>query len=104
VIEKILFVTDGIIAVMATGDDLPEDSLDDAVLAVTDYGAELRMASMTINLPVTVLEHLEQAEGTSVHFYESDPYTLIALYRGCIVLNRDEILKVKGAWEYSQAR
>ncbi len=31
-----------------------------------------------------------------MYFYESDPYTLIALYRGSTGLNRDEILKVKG--------
>lgn len=102
-IEKILFVSDGIIAVMANSDELPEESRDDVALAVAEYGAELRIAGMTLYLPVTVLEHLEQAEGTRVYFYESDPYTLVAPYRGCIVLSRDEILKVKGAWEYSQA-
>lgn len=102
-IEKILFVSDGIIAVMANGDELPEDSRDDVALAVTEFGAELRIARMMLYLPVTVLEHLEQADGTNVYFYESDTYSLVAPYRGRIVLKRDEILKVKGAWEYSQA-
>lgn len=101
-IEKILFVSDGIIAVMANCDGLP-DSQDDVALAVTEFGAELRIAGMVLCLPVTVIEHLEQADGTSVYFYESDTYSLVALYRGSIVLNRDEILKVKGAWEYTQA-
>lgn len=101
-IEKILFVSDGIIAVMANGDELP-GSRDDVALAVTEFGAELRIAGMVLCLPVTVIEHLEQADGTSVYFYESDTYSLVAPYRGSIVLNRDEILKVKGAWEYTQA-
>lgn len=101
-IEKILFVSDGIIAVMANGDELP-DSRDDVALVVTEFGAELRIADMMLRLPVTVLEHLEQAEGTIVYFYESDTYSLVAPYCGSIVLSRDEILKVKGAWEYSQA-
>jgi len=102
VVEKILFVSDGIIAVMA-GDELPEDSGDDVALVVTEFGAELRIAGMMLCLPVTVLQHLEQAEGTNVYFYESDTYSLVAPYCGSIVLSRDEILKVKGAWEYSQA-
>lgn len=102
-IEKILFVSDGIIAVMANGDELQEDSRNDVALAVTEFGAELRIAGMMLCMPVTVLEHLEKAEGTNVFFYESDTYSLVAPYRGSIVLNRDEILKVKGAWEYSQA-
>jgi len=103
VIEKILFVSDGIIAVMENGDELPEDSRDDVAIAVTEFGAELCIAGMKLYLPVTVLEHLEQADGTNIYFYESDAYSLVAPYRGSIVLNRDEILKVKGAWEYSQA-
>lgn len=88
---------------MANGNDLPEDTQNDVALVVTEFGAELRIAGMMLRLPVTVLEHLEQADGTNVYFYESDTYSLVAPYRGSIVLSRDEILKVKGAWEYSQA-
>ena len=102
-IGRILFVSDGIIAVITNGDEFPGDLLGDADLVVTEYGAELRIAGIVLYLPVAVLDHLEQAEGTNVHFYESDTYSLVAPYRGSIVLSRDEILKVKGAWEYSQA-
>lgn len=100
-IEKMLFVSDGIIAIMGSG-KLPVVSLDSVIFSFAEYGVELRVSDVRIPLPVEALEHLEQAEGTMVHFYQSDPYSLVADYNGCIEINRDEILKLKGAWEYSQ--
>jgi hypothetical protein len=99
-VRNILFVSDGIIVLVDAALEIPEAEVKDASIVVTDYGAELMVRNIPICLPVSVLEHLEQAEGTNIYFYESDPYALVAPYRGNVVLNRDEILKVKGAWEY----
>ena len=100
-IDKILFVSDGIIAIIGSG-KLPAGSLESVIFSLEEYGVELRVSDVLIPLPIEALEHLEQAEGTLVHFYDSDPYSLVANYNGCIEINRDEILKLKGAWEYSQ--
>ena len=102
-IEKILFVSDGIIAVTAEGFHVPEKVDDDIYIKVRDFGAEIIISGVILQFPVTVLEHLEKAVGTNVYFYESTSYALVAAYLGNIVLDRDELLKVKGAWEYSQA-
>jgi len=99
VIEKILFVSDGIIAIMGNG-YVPAEPKDNVVFDLTEYGVELRVSGVQIPIPAEALEHLEQTEGTNVHFYESDSYALVAPYRGCIEISRDEILKLKGAWEY----
>lgn len=100
-IEKILFVSDGIIAIMGNG-YVPAGPMDSVVFDLAEFGVELRVSGVQIPIPVEALEHLEQAEGTNVHLYESDPYTLIAPYHSCIEINRDEILKLKGAWEYAR--
>ena len=74
-----------------------------ASLNVQKHGAELQISKMTFKLPITVLEHLERADSTNVYFYHSSPYALVAPFRGGIEISRDELLKVKGAWEYSHA-
>ena len=56
-----------------------------------------------INLPVAILEHLERADGTNVYFYQSSPYAIVAPFVGGVEISRDELLKIKGAWEYSYA-
>lgn len=98
--EKILLVSDGIIVIVVAGHeefDLPVENVD---VSVAEYGAEIKISTKTICLPVSVLAHLEGSDGTNIYFYESDPYELVAEYKGSLELNRDEILKVKGAWEY----
>ncbi|MBI5655528.1 MAG: hypothetical protein HZC44_01375 [Geobacter sp.] len=100
-IEKILFVSDGIIAIMGNG-NVPSGQMDKVVFDLTEYGVELRVSGVQIPIPAEALEHLEQAEGTNVHFYKSDPYALVAPYHSCIEISRDEILKLKGAWEYAR--
>lgn len=99
-IEKILFVSDGIIAVVGNGLEIPDEPPDNVALAVTKFGAVLSIYGLQVSLPVSVLEHLEQADGTNIYFYTSEPYTLVATYRGFVVLERDEVVKVKGAWDY----
>lgn len=102
-LDKILLVSDGIIVIAADTFTLP-NSHDTAIsLHVQEHGADLRIASSVINLPAAVLEHLEQAEGTNVYFYQSTPYAIIAPFVGGIEIRRDELLKIKGAWEYSYA-
>jgi hypothetical protein len=98
-IEKILFVSDGIIAIMGNG-CVPACTENSVVFDLAEYGGILCISDARIPIPVEVLEHLEQAEGTNIHFYESDPYSLVSQYHGCIEISRDEILKLKGAWEY----
>lgn len=102
-LDKILLVSDGIIVIAADTFTLL-DNLDTAIsLHVQEYGADLRISKFVINLPVTVLEHLEQADGTNVYFYQSTPYAIVAPFVGGIEIRRDELLKIKGAWEYSYA-
>jgi len=103
VLEKILLVSDGIIVIVADTFALP-DNHDTAIsLHVQEHGADLRISSIVIKLPVAVLEHFEQADGTNVYFYQSTPYAFIAPFIGGIEIRRDELLKIKGAWEYSYA-
>lgn len=102
-LDKILLVSDGIIVIAADTFTLP-DNHDTAIsLHVQEHGADLRIGNCVINLPVAVLEHLEQAEGTNVYFYQSSPYAIIAPFVGGVEIRRDELLKIKGAWEYSYA-
>lgn len=98
--DKILLVSDGIIVVVVAGQDELDLQADNVGISVAEYGAEIHMSNQTICLPTSVLEHLEGSDGTNIYFYESDPYQLVAEYKGSIELIRDEILKVKGAWEY----
>ncbi|MDD2736720.1 MAG: hypothetical protein PHF56_22535 [Desulfuromonadaceae bacterium] len=101
--DKILLVSDGIIVIAADTFTL-SDNHDMAIsLHVQEHGADLRISNSVIKLPVAVLEHLERAEGTNVYFYQSTPYAIIAPFVGGIEIRRDELLKIKGAWEYSYA-
>ncbi|HEY6874224.1 MAG TPA: hypothetical protein VI298_15980 [Geobacteraceae bacterium] len=98
--SKILLVSDGIIVLTAVSIEVSGLKEENVGIAVTEYGAKLQIDGNAICLPVSVLDHLEQAEATNIHFYESDPYALVASYKGNVTLDRDEVLKVKGAWEY----
>jgi len=100
VIEKLLFVSDGIIALVGYELEIAGGPPDSVVFEVTGFGANISISGIQVSLPAAALEHLVQAEGTSVFFYKSEPYTLIATYLGCVVLERDEVVKVKGAWDY----
>lgn len=102
-LDKILLVSDGIIVLVADTFTLTDDHESTISLQVQDHGADLRISNSVICLPVVVLEHLEQAEGTNVYFYQSSPYAIIAPFVGGIEIRRDELLKIKGAWEYSYA-
>jgi hypothetical protein len=103
VLDKILLVSDGIIVIATDTFTLP-DNHDTAIsLHVQEHGADLRIGTCVINLPVVVLEHLEQADGTNVYFYQSSPYAVVAPFVGGVEILRDELLKIKGAWEYSYA-
>ena len=99
--NKILLVSDGIIVVVTQQIDIKEN-VTDVELEIAEYGAILTVEGHSINFPGDVLNHLEQSEGSNVYFYESSPYELIAEFRGCITLARDEILKLSGAYEYRQ--
>lgn len=101
-IEKILFVSDGIIAIMGNG-CVPAEPMEKVEFNLAEYGIALNVSGVQLPIPYEALEHLEQAEGSNVHFYESDPYAVVAPYRGCIEISRDELLKLKGAWEYFSA-
>lgn len=102
-LDKILLVSDGIIVLVADTFTLADDHESTISLQIQEHGADLKVASSVISLPVAVLEHLEQAEGTNVYFYQSSPYTIVAPFVGGIEIRRDELLKIKGAWEYSYA-
>ena len=102
-LDKILLVSDGIIVLVADTFALADDHESTILLHVQEHGGVLRIGNCVINLPVVVLEHLEQAEGTNVYFYQSSPYAIIAPFVGGIEIRRDELLKIKGAWEYSYA-
>ncbi|SNB45440.1 hypothetical protein [Geobacter sp. DSM 9736] len=102
-IEKMIFVSDGVIALVAEGEEVPvQIDEGDIVFALKEYGAEISIGEISLKLPIAVLSHLEKAEDTFLYFYSSDPFSIIADYKGSIVLQRDDILKLKGAWEYSK--
>lgn len=79
---------------------VPAEPMESVHFDLAEYGVSLSISGVPMILPFEVLEHLEQAEGTNLYFYESDPYAVVAPYRGCIEIRRDELLKLKGAWEY----
>jgi len=99
VIEKILFVSDGIIAIMGNG-CVPAGPMENVEFDLAEYGIALNVSGVQVPIPYEALEHLEQAEGSNVHIYESDPYAVVAPYHGCIEISRDKLLKLSGAWEY----
>lgn len=98
--DKILLVSDGIIFIGVAVQDELNIQVEKVEISVEQYGAKIQILDKSIYLPAVVLAHLEEAAGTNIYFYEADPYQLIADYRGSIELNRDEVLKIKGAWEY----
>ncbi|MBT0663139.1 hypothetical protein KI809_02395 [Geobacter pelophilus] len=101
--KKILLVNDGIIAIVSEDFSNREKVGNSEIkLALADFGATLTLEGYQFCLPSDVLTHLEKTDGANIYFYESSPYDLIAEYQGCISLDRDEILKLKGALEYSQ--
>lgn len=99
-IEKLLFVSDGIIALVGNDPGFDDNIPDGAHLDVTEFGAILNLHGILLTLPSTALEHLVIAEGTNIFFYFSEPYVLVSTYLGCVELERDEVVKVKGAWDY----
>jgi hypothetical protein len=100
VIEKILFVSDGIIVLVSSELEITDFQPDNVVLEVADFGANFSIFGMQLSLPASALEHLVQADRTAVFFYKTEPYTLIATFLTNVVLERDEVVKVKGAWDY----
>jgi len=99
--KKILLVNDGLIALVTDDFKLRENVGDTGIeLAVTEYGATMIVDGHQFSLPADILSHLETSDGANIYFYVSSPYELIAEYQGCIPIDRDEILKLKGAWEY----
>ena len=98
---KILLIGDGLIVLVTQQIEIQE-SVSDVELEIAEYGAILTVEGHRVDLPGDILNHLEQSEGSNVYFYEASPYELIAEFRGCITLERDEILKLKGAYEYRQ--
>lgn len=99
-IEKLLFVSDGIIALVRNDPGFDDNRTDGAHLDVTEFGAILDLNGKQLTLPSTVLDHLVNADGTTIFFYYSEPYALVSTYLGCVELERDEVVKVKGAWDY----
>ncbi len=102
VVEKILMVSDGVVTIF-TGEPprVGQIKNDQVSILVADYGVDLDIAGETVPLPGILLDHLLSTEGTNMHFYQVEPYSLVGLYKGAIALSRDELLKAKGAWEYS---
>lgn len=96
--EKILMVADGIIVLVSEEADLGRK---DIRFKIADYGVELITDGGVIPLPGDVLDHLSKAEDTLIHVYKGSPYNLIGQYCGHLRIDRDELLKAKGGWEYS---
>lgn len=100
--NTILLVQDGLIVITSEVISLPSTINDDDIeLAVAEYGALLTVTGYEIALPLVALTHLENAEGVNIYFYEAPPYEVIAEFIGSLSLNRDAILKIKGAFEFS---
>ncbi|MDD2854667.1 MAG: hypothetical protein HGB32_01170 [Geobacteraceae bacterium] len=103
--NTILLVQDGLIVITSEDISLPSTINDDEIeLAVTEYGALLTVAGHEIAIPLVALTHLENTEGVNIYFYETPPYEVIAEFIGSLSLNRDAILKIKGAFEFSVYR
>lgn len=103
--NKILLVQDGLIVITSESLTLPTNISDDDIdLTVAEYGAQLSIAGHELALPLVVLSHLEQADGVNIYFYVAPPYEMVADFVGSLSLSRDAILKVKGAFEFSNYR
>lgn len=101
IVERLIPVSDGIICLLQDDFTVPEFLNDtDVEVSLKDFGAILTVKGNEVALPGAILEHFENAEGTSIYFYAVSPYELIPEYRGSITLRRDEVLKAKGAWDY----
>lgn len=99
--KKILLVNDGLIALVTEDFKLRDNVGDTRIeLAVAEYGATMTVDGHKFSLPADILTHLETSDGANIYFYVSSPYELIAEYQGCIPIDRDEVLKLKGAWEF----
>ena len=99
--NKILQIEDGLIIITPNIFSLPSAlNTDDIDLSVTEYGAKLTIIDREFAIPATVLAHLEEIEVANIYFYSGTPYELVAEFIGCLNLNRDAILKVKGAYEF----
>ena len=102
---KILLVQDGIIVITPEELSIPGAISDDDIeLTVAEYGALLTVTGYEIALPLSVLTHLEQADGVNLYFYAASPYEVVADFVGSLSLNRDTVLKIKGAFEFSGYR
>ena len=99
--NKILLLSDGLIVLVTQQFEIREN-VSDIQLEIAEYGAIMTVEEHRVDLPGDILNHLEHSEGSNVYFYEASPYELIAEYRGYLTLARDEILKLKGAYEYRQ--
>ena len=101
IVERLIPVSDGVICLVQDDFTVPESLNDnDVEVSLKDFGAKLIIKGNEITLPGAILEHFENAEGTSIYFYAVYPYELIPEFRGSITLLRDEVLKAKGAWDY----
>lgn len=103
--NKILLIQDGIIILTSDNITIPSASItEDIEFSVTEYGAKLTISGSDFALPLTVLTHLEEVDQANLYFYADQPYETVTEFIGCISVNRDEILKIKGAYEFSVYR
>jgi len=104
-VQNIVLTSDGLIVLVANGWTLPEGEIleKDIMMSIKDFGIELEIAGLSLILLDLVLEHLENADATWLYFYGTQTNTQVAEYQGRISLNRDILLKAKGAWEYTRA-
>lgn len=101
IVERLIPVSDGIICLVHDDFTVPETLNDnDVEVGLKDFGAILIIKGNEFTLPGAILEHFENAEGTTIYFYVVYPYELIPEFRGSVTLHRDEVLKAKGAWDY----
>ncbi|MDD2273758.1 MAG: hypothetical protein PHH29_16050 [Desulfuromonadaceae bacterium] len=100
--NKILLIQDGLIIITSELFSLPSLIVNDDIdLSVADYGAKLTVIGRDFAIPCSALTHFEQIYEANIYFYAEQPYELVAEFIGCLNLNRDEILKIKGAYEFS---
>lgn len=100
--NKILLIQDGLIIITTEIFSLHSSTINDDIdLSVTDYGAKLTVMGRDFAIPCAALTHFEQIDEANIYFYAGQPYELVAEFIGCLNLNRDEILKIKGAYEFS---
>lgn len=102
--ERVLEVSDGLIVLIAESAELIIDGNEDLKLLVSEYGVDVSINNAPLPLTAGMLDHLEKAEGTIIYLYRAvDPLSISSVYVGSLILNRDDFLKAKGAWEYKNA-